>query len=392
MTELLGHGEFPALFTRGTPLLDLRAPVEFGRAALPNSSNLPLLTDEERHEVGLTYKECGPDAALDLGHRIVSGSVKARRMEAWQKWLQAHPDGVILCFRGGQRSTIVQQWLAASGLPRPRIRGGYKALRQYLLQALTTVGGTRPLLLLGGRTGTGKTRLLDDLPHSVDLEGLASHRGSAFGQRLQPQPAPATFENMLAAELLRTHASAAQRATPLVLEDESKLIGRNSLPEPLFENMRRAPIALIELPLASRVEITLQDYIVERRAELTASAGEVGETLFADWLRTAFHKIRKRLGGVRHTELTAQLEQALAVQARTGSVEDHRLWIEQLLRDYYDPMYDYQLQAKMERVVFRGSPEALIQWLREQHPQPQATPPEAATSRPPCPLPADCQW
>lgn len=392
MTELVTPDQYDRLFERGIAMLDLRAPVEFQRAALPNSTNLPLLTDAERHEVGRTYKQEGAETALALGHRLVSGELRERRMAAWIDWVRRHPTGVVLCFRGGQRSSIVQQWLHTAAWCPARVQGGYKALRQHLLTTLTATGAKRPLLLLGGRTGTGKTRLLDRIGHSIDLEGAACHRGSAFGQRLQPQPAPATFENMLAAELLRTGATDEQRSTPLVLEDESKLIGRLSLPGSLFENMQQAPIVLIELPLAQRVDITLQDYIVERHAELVSIHGEKGYPRFADWLRGAFHKIRKRLGGVRYQELSAQLEQALETQARSGSPEHHRNWIESLLRDYYDPMYDYQLQTKAERVVFRGEPEAVMDWLHRHHPSALTATHAEATSRPPCPLPTDCQW
>lgn len=355
------------LVASATPMLDVRAPVEYKRGALPGATNLPLMNDDERHAVGLCYKQSGADAAVRLGHELVSGEVREQRLRAWCDWVDQHPGGKLFCFRGGQRSAIVQQWLAERGRHIERVEGGYKALRQYLLSVFDSRGAQRPLLLLGGRTGTGKTRLLAQIPHSLDLEGIANHRGSAFGHRTCPQPPPATFENALAAGLLQHDSSTAQQRMPLVLEDESRLIGRLSLPEPLYENMRRAPIALVERPLEERVQITLEDYVIHGLAEYQQRDGETsGFASFADWLRDAMNRIRKRLGGVRHVELSDLLEQALAQQAHNGSAEGHRAWIRRLLEEYYDPMYDYQLQQKLDRLAFRGSAVAVVEWVREQ--------------------------
>ncbi len=352
--------DFDRMFLAATPMLDLRAPQEYARGAFPTATNIPLLEDRERHEVGLRYKQAGAEAAVELGHRLVAGDVRAARVAAWCAWADAHPDGVIYCWRGGQRSAIVRAWLAAEGRARPRIEGGYKALRQHLLALIDRVAPTLPLRLLGGRTGTGKTRILERIHRSLDLEGLAHHRGSAFGSRITPQPPPAGFENALAIRLLEL---AAGGEHPLVVEDESRNIGRLSLPEPLIRNMAEAPIALVEAPLEQRVTITLEAYIVAGLSERRSVCRDDAFETFADWLRSALHRIRKRLGGARHQELVAMLEDALARHAATGDAHHHRGWITRLLAEYYDPMYDYQLRQKAHRIVFRGDTAAVTDWL-----------------------------
>lgn len=354
---------FDRLLRDDVPLLDLRAPSEFARGALPESMNLPLLDDEQRHQVGLRYKQAGQDAAVALGHRLISGTLREQRLAAWCEWAAAHPEGAIYCWRGGQRSSIVQQWLADAGFAMPRIEGGYKALRQHLLQATEALAPTLPLLVLGGRTGTGKTRLLDRIGRSLDLEGIARHRGSAFGGRPGGQPPPAAFENALAIRLLKLQEGG---QGPVAVEDESRNIGRLSLPDPLIGNLATAPLVLVELSLEERVEITLEDYIVAGLAERRDAHGDEGFAVFASWLRDAMHRIRKRLGGVRHKELTALLEHALTVQAESGDPGAHRDWITSLLADYYDPMYDYQLRAKADRIIFSGGPAAVMEFLAEQ--------------------------
>ncbi len=96
-------------------LIDVRAPVEFRQGALPGAVNLPLMDDDERHRIGIEYKQAGQDAAIALGEQLVAGSVRAERVDAWRRLLDRHPDALIYCFRGGQRSRIAQQWLAEAG-------------------------------------------------------------------------------------------------------------------------------------------------------------------------------------------------------------------------------------------------------------------------------------
>jgi tRNA 2-selenouridine synthase len=125
---------FSSLFLNDKILIDLRAPIEFQLGSIPKAMNLPLLTDEERHQVGITYKTHGQDAAITLGHKIVSGDIKAERLQKWIETIQINPDkSILFCFRGGLRSQTVQKWLQIEGYNCPIVSGGYKALRTYLI-------------------------------------------------------------------------------------------------------------------------------------------------------------------------------------------------------------------------------------------------------------------
>lgn len=350
------------LFLNDAPLMDVRAPVEFARGTIPTAENAPLMNDEERHRVGLCYKEKGQDKAIELGHQLVSGDIKAQRLEAWKRFTAQHPQGYLFCFRGGLRSRLTQQWIQEAGIDYPLVRGGYKALRRFLIDNLDELIETTDFQILSGRTGTGKTRVLMDLPNPIDLEGMANHRGSSFGRRVTPQPSQVDFENQLAIAMLKAHH---RIGGPMHLEDESRLIGRCVLPELLRERMTLAPLLILERPMVERVAIIRADYVEGMLADYTARDGEeAGWLNFRDYLLSALDRIRKRLGGVRHQHLRSLMEQALDQQAATGSVNGHNTWIESLLNDYYDPMYDYQLSQKQGRILVRGNPETIADYAR----------------------------
>jgi tRNA 2-selenouridine synthase len=332
-----------ALFLADVPLLDTRAPLEFARGAFPTAVNLPLMSDEERAQVGTRYKREGQAAAIALGHRLVSGERRAARLAAWLDFVRAHPEGYLYCFRGGLRSQIVQQWLAEAGAHYPRVAGGYKAMRQFLLEELERNAARAPLLLVAGRTGSGKTRVVEALPNAIDLEGLARHRGSAFGALLEPQPSQIDFENALAIALLR-HLERGQ--DPVVLEDEGRLIGRLALPQTLRERMQTAPLLELDIPLEERVEVVLEDYILDLGARYREQLGESGPAAHRERLLADLARTRKRLGGERYQRVAGLMDAAFATQATTGALDGHRDWIRVLLRDYYDPMYDYQMSQR----------------------------------------------
>lgn len=352
-----------ALFLNETPMIDTRAPVEFSKGAFPGAVNLPLMTDDERAQVGTCYKQQGQEAAIELGHQLVHGDIKAERVQAWLDFTQRHPEGALYCFRGGLRSQICQSWLQEAGCDYPRVIGGYKALRWFLIDQMEKICRQHPMIVLAGRTGVAKTDLLWQLPQSVDLEGWANHRGSAFGRRVGGQPSQINFENAVAIDLLRCHHR--EPKVPIVVEDESQLIGRCVLPLPLKETMERAPLVVLEVCLEERVEHTYTNYILRKLAEWCEHVGEdTGFERFAEDLRVSLGRIRKRLGGVRYEALAALLDQALNAHRR-GEPELHRIWIRQLLEDYYDPMYRYQLSKKTDRIALRGGPEEVLDYLAQ---------------------------
>lgn len=354
--------DFETLFLTDTPLLDTRAPLEFAQGAFPGTVNLPLMTDDERAQIGLCYKQRGQAAAIALGLELVQGQNKTERVRAWCDFAKAHPGGYLYCFRGGLRSQIAQQWMREAGVDYPRITGGYKALRQFLLDALQK-SAKRNFLIVSGQTGCAKTQLLRNHAHAIDLEGLANHRGSAFGKRLGGQPNQINFENALAVALLKHNH--AMSSMPVLLEDESRLIGRLAVPEVLRQTTLQAPLVVIEMDLETRVEHTCSNYILSNLFEWQAKNGEEqGFQHFADELRHNLATLQRRLGGYRFTQLATQLDVALASHQR-GNSEYHRVWIRTLLEEYYDPMYAYQLGQKSGRVQFRGSYMEVMDYLKK---------------------------
>ncbi len=356
--------DYRDLFLNDRAMMDTRAPVEFLKGAFPGVTNLPLMTDIERQKIGTCYKQHGQQAAIELGHQLVSGRTKAERIEAWATFARANPDGYLYCFRGGLRSQIVQQWLKSeAGIDYPRVVGGYKAMRTFLLETTEQAVAECDFVLVGGMTGTGKTEVLAQLGNAVDLEAHANHRGSSFGKRASAQPAQIDFENVLAIDLLKRRAAGQQQ---FVLEDEARLIGRCSLPLPLYQGMQHYPLVWLEDSLGDRVERILQAYVVELCAEFVAVKGaEAGFAAFAARLRESLANITRRLGGERYQRLAAIMDQALEEQARDGQVDTHRGWIEALLVEYYDPMYVFQRESKAARIEFAGEQQAVVEYLRQ---------------------------
>ena len=355
--------DYRDIFLNDRPMMDARAPVEFAKGSLPGVVNLPLMNDHERQRIGTCYKQQGQQAAIELGHQLVSGAVKAERIQAWAAFARAHPDGLLYCFRGGLRSQIVQQWLKdEAGIDYPRVGGGYKAMRTFLLETVDQAVAQCDFVLLGGMTGTGKTEVLTQLSNGLDLEGYANHRGSSFGKRATGQPSNIDFENRLAVDVLKKRARGHEQ---FVLEDESRAVGSCALPLPLYQGMQQFPMVWLEDSLSGRVERILRDYVVDLCAEFIAVHGDQGFTLFSERLLESLNNVQKRLGGERHQRMLVLMEQALIEQGRSGAVDLHRGWIEGLLVEYYDPMYAFQREKKGARIEFAGERGAVIEYLRQ---------------------------
>ncbi|WP_339431916.1 MULTISPECIES: tRNA 2-selenouridine(34) synthase MnmH [unclassified Pseudomonas] len=355
--------DYRDIFLNDRPLMDARAPIEFAHGAFPGVVNLPLMNDIERQRIGTCYKQQGQQAAIELGHQLVSGAVKAERIQAWADFARAHSDGYLYCFRGGLRSQITQQWLRdEAGIDYPRVGGGYKAMRGFLINTLEQAIAQCDFVLLGGMTGTGKTEVLVQLRNGLDLEGYANHRGSSFGKRATGQPSNIDFENRLSIDILKKRETGIEQ---FVLEDESRVVGSCALPLPLYQGMQQYPMVWLEDSFEDRVERILRDYVVDLSAEFSAVHGEDGFVLFSQRLLESLNNVQKRLGGERHQRMLTLMEEALAEQARSGAVDLHRGWIEGLLREYYDPMYVFQREKKGGRIEFAGERAAVLEYLRE---------------------------
>lgn len=355
---------YQSLFIQNTPLLDVRAPVEFREGAFPNTVNHPLVNDDERHQIGLTYKNQGQSAAIELGLKLVSGKTKQQRITSWQQFAQQNPQGALYCFRGGLRSRIVQQWLYEhAGIYYPRIKGGYKKLRSYLIEQLGLNALKMRPVILGGQTGVGKTRVLKNLAPHLDLEKLAWHRGSAFGNHATPQPTQIDFENRLSIALLK---QVYTNSPYFVIEDESRNIGGRHIPQSFFTPFSQAPIVVLEASLEERIDITLQEYVHDALAEYRNTAPPSGSfKQWSDYLRNSLSRIERRLGHQKYIKIRNSLDMALSQHQAHGNIQPHRKWIKQLLTDYYDSMYTYQLNQKKHRIIFSGKKSSVIEYLAE---------------------------
>lgn len=350
------------IFLQDIPLMDVRAPIEFRKGGFPSSSNIPLLDDTQRALVGTAYKQKGESAAVELGWTLATDEVRSQRIAAWSEFVQKHPHGFLYCARGGLRSRVTQKLLADSGVDYPLVLGGYRALRKFLLNELEQICSQRTLLLIGGKTGCGKTSLLSLLPGSIDLEGLANHKGSTFGNQLTPQPAQAWFENQLAISAIKSNE---HFGGYLILENEGKLIGRLFIPLFLYQRMELASVAVLETSMEDRVNNILEDYVGSSVIESYAAMyGANWAQSFEEQLLFRLSKIQKRLGATRYEQVHGEL--VLAIKEFVGSNKRDRFKtvIEELLREYYDPMYDYQSQKHQDRVVFRGTSNQIVEWLR----------------------------
>jgi tRNA 2-selenouridine synthase len=356
--------DYQQIIATQRPLIDVRAPLEYQGATLPGAVNLPLMDDDERHKVGICYKKKGREAALELGHELVNGAIKKKRIQAWADFIAAHPDALLFCSRGGLRSQISQQWINdQTGLSVPRIDGGYKAFRRYLLEQLEPGKLTSMPIILNGRTGAGKTILLQHLDNAIDLEKIANHRGSSFGNFIDPQPGQANFENLLAFALVK-HAS--EGHSTMVLEAEGTHVGRCYLPGPLAAHFNTCPLVLLEASLAQRVQITFDEYVVKEQADYRQAFGE--ENGLVRWLESMQHKVDKisrRLGGQRVAVVKQLQLEAHNKQLEEGRPDGHKMWIEKLLGDYYDPMYDYKIKKKAPLLLFSGDYDAVLSFLQE---------------------------
>lgn len=354
--------------------MDVRAPVEFGQGSLPGALNFPILNDEERALIGTTYKQKGQEEAVRLGFQIISGSVKEDRVAQWSRYISENPNSVLYCFRGGKRSQITQQWLKEAGIERPLIVGGYKAARQFLMNTIDEFSAQNELLLVSGPTGSGKTQLLkevNDFYPSLDLEAVAHHRGSAFGAWPIPQPTQIDFENRLAVHLLKLEERLKTiGAVGIAIEDESRLIGKNCLPESFFAQMRNSAVVWLDEPIAIRVENIFKDYVLDtsigdfcNQAGAVESLREQALQLFENY-KKALQAISRKLGGLRTQEVLVDLEKARLDFMTNNEIQSNKVWIEKLLRYYYDPLYLKSLDQRQVRVLFKGPKAEVIDYLR----------------------------
>lgn len=254
-------------------VIDVRSPIEFKKGHMPGAVNIPLFDDLERAEIGTLYKSKGKEDAVMRGLEIVSPKLTQFILEAKKK---THNKGVLVyCFRGGMRSNSFGWLLNTAGLEAQIMEGGYKAYRNHVLHYFER---NYKILLLGGATGSGKTEILKQLQNTIpviDLEGLAHHKGSAFGGIGQPAQLPQQlFENNFYNELNRINPQ-----KYLLLEDESMSIGYNKIPYPFWLQMKEAPIIKVMVPFDLRVDRLVKEYGKEDVEKLKQSVRNISQQL-----------------------------------------------------------------------------------------------------------------
>lgn len=300
---------------RGALLVDARSPAEFAKATIPGAVNVPILDNVERAEIGTMYKQQGRDVARQHGIELVSPKIPAM-VEAVREASGAKKRPVLVfCWRGGLRSQALATFLCLADIPARQVVGGHKAFRK-VVRDFFDRGEWGKVLVLRGLTGVGKTRLLHRLAAEkwpvLDLEGLANHRGSAFGALgLAKQPGQMMFEALVWDQL--------RQISPkdyVITEGESKKIGRLCIPPRLFAAMQEETSIWINAPLERRVEIILDDY----------PAREQHKELFIRPLEA----LKERLG---KSQVAAMLE--LLERSEWEELTAH------LMVEYYDPQYNH---------------------------------------------------
>jgi len=217
--------------------------------------------------------------------------------------------------------------------------------------------------VISGNTGSGKTDVLNRLSSAgskaIDLEGLANHRGSAFGQYSTPQPSQIDFENALSIQFIKEEAKV---SSYMLLEDESPTIGSITIPRILFEKKKQSDIFVLRIPREERVNLILRDYVVAMWPNFKDLDNPCGR--FFDYYKLPFDRIQKRLGGVIYQECLIDLKKAVELFEKEGSFDGHKAWIEKLLIHYYDPLYEKGLAKKKEFIVGEGSEAELVELLK----------------------------
>lgn len=320
MTDSLPANQFLSQRER-LLVLDIRSPSEYASGHIPGAQNLPLFSDQERAEVGTTYHQESRDSAFLLGLEFVGPKLAGFVRQAAALGARERPLG-LYCARGGARSSSMAWLLGTAGYQVSLLRGGYKAFREQLRESFAD---KQELLVLSGATGSGKTRILEALAQRgeqvLDLEGLAEHRGSVFGGFAQASE----FSNEQFWNRVWERWASFDRSKRVWVEDESKNLGRATVPPDLFAQMRRSPVLLLDIPQEPRLDLLIEEYSF------------LGQEILAN----AIEGIKKRLGPVNYKACCKAL-----------AAGDHRE-VARLCLDYYDKAYRYGLGQRESATITR---------------------------------------
>jgi len=300
-----------ALQLKNAIFIDTRTPAEFAEDCLPNAINIPIFSNDERAMVGTIYKQVSREKAIEKGIEFFSSKLPEFMQEV-NKYKEK--ELIIYCWRGGMRSKSVVALLDSLGYNVKQLEGGHKAYRAYVRERLQNFELKPKLIVLWGLTCTGKTELIQQLPNSIDLEGLAQHRGSLYGAiGLQPRTQK-RFENLFLQELERLNDQ-----EQIFVEGESRKIGNVQIPAFFYKAMLQGKHILIKRSLEKRADAAVNEYF--------GSKEQVQE------IRKITESLWKVIGKQKKEEVLRLLdEEKLAEAAKI------------LLEFYYDPLYSHTLQ------------------------------------------------
>ena len=301
------------------PVIDVRSPAEFERGHIPGAVNIPLFTDKEREEVGITFRKTGRLKAVLKGMELIGPQAASKLVNALT--LAEGRKLLVYCWRGGMRSEAMDWLFSTGGIATEVLHGGYKAYRNHILQSLSE---RRKMVVLGGFTGSGKTDILKYLGKAgetvIDLERLANHRGSAFGSLGQEsQHTSEHFANLLYVEWQK-----AEGREPVWLEDESRNIGSVFMPDNFYSSIQLNPVIVILMPPEARIPNLVKEYA----------------TFPAESLKASVMKIHRRLGGERTKETLKAIDEGNFSRAAG------------LVLEYYDRAYLFGLRNKPEELIY----------------------------------------
>jgi tRNA 2-selenouridine synthase len=273
---------------RNLPVIDVRSPAEFQQGHIPGAINLPLFHNEERAIIGTIYQKSGRDAAVLKGFEFagpqMAGFVKKMYQIAPFKEILVH------CWRGGMRSEHISWLFDQAGFKTSVLTGGYKSYRHFIRESFSN---EMNCIILGGKTGSGKTDILHQLSllgeQVVDLEMIACHKGSAFGGLAQEiQPTNEQFENNLYG--FWQNLDLKKRVW---IEDESRAIGNINIPDPLFQKMCSAPLVMVEIPKEARIQRLVKEYSEFNKERLKQAVMKISEKLGGTRTKQALEAIDK---------------------------------------------------------------------------------------------------
>ncbi len=312
MPDIININNFLEI-SRELPVIDVRSPCEFAHAHIPFAHNLPLFTDEERALVGTRYNQSGKEDAILFALKIVG----TKLADYVNKASEINPlkEALVHCWRGGMRSNSMGWLLETAGFKIHILEGGYREYRRYVRKSFEKKIN---ILILGGMTGSGKTEILKQISEKgnqvLDLEKLASHRGSVLGSLGQsPQPTNEQFENNLFYEWNKLDFS-----KPVWIEDESFQLGYVNIPQPLYAQMETAPVINIQVSKEFRIKRLVHEYSIYD----------------IDVIKQCLIKLEKRIGGKNLKIITDALDN-----------KDFS-FVSSLLLDYYDKTYSFALAKR----------------------------------------------